>query len=273
MSNSLPFLSFPPKYLGSSSQKFPLIANTDGFFAFNKPAGMSSAMDEWAVRTPDFSMALLREMEAKKPQLERLGIEIVSRVNAIDPELSGVSLFAKNKEAEDFLRNAIGSRKMTFVYDLLVEPDIKEKEVVCDLPIARHDTEPRALISRATGRKTQTMFRHKKSYGRYHMWEASSDVCRPHQIRLHAAESGLRVVGEGQYAISKSIYLSSLKRNYRRGGKEEKPLYSRICIHLRELSFEDSDGSSVCVKAELPKGFAVVLKKLEQFGASASGAG
>jgi DNA-binding response OmpR family regulator len=178
-----------------------------------------------------------------------------------------VNVMLRIKKAEDFLRNAIGSRKMTFVYDLLVEPDIKEKEVVCDLPIARHDTEPRALISRATGRKTQTMFRHKKSYGRYHMWEASSDVCRPHQIRLHAAESGLRVVGEGQYAISKSIYLSSLKRNYRRGGKEEKPLYSRICIHLRELSFEDSDGSSVCVKAELPKGFAVVLKKLEQFGA------
>jgi 23S rRNA pseudouridine955/2504/2580 synthase/23S rRNA pseudouridine1911/1915/1917 synthase len=266
MSKSSPFLSFPPKYLGSASQKFPLIANTDGFYAINKPSGMSAAMDKWAVRTPDFSMALLREMEGEKPQLKRLGIEIVSRVNAIDPELSGVSLFAKNKDSEEFLRNAIGSREMTFVYDLLVEPDIKEKAVTCDLPIARHDTEPRALISRGTGRKTETAFRHRKSYGRYHLWEASTNVCRPHQIRLHAAESGLRVVGEGLYAISKPIFLSSLKRNYRRGGKEEKPLYNRICIHLRELQFKDSDGSSVCVKADLPKGFAVVLKKLEQFG-------
>ncbi len=266
MSTSPPFLSFPPRYLGSSSQKFPLIANTDGFFAINKPAGMSVAMDKWAVRTPDFSMALLREMEAEKPQLKRLGIEIVSRVNAIDPELSGISLFAKNKEAEEFLRNALGSRKMRFVYDLLVEPDIKEKSVVCDLPIARHDSEPRALISRATGRKTETMFQHQKSYGRYHLWEASTNVCRPHQIRLHAAESGLRVVGEGLYAISKPIFLSSLKRNYRRSSQEEKPLYSKICIHLRELLFENSDGSSVCVKADLPKRFAVLLKKLEQFG-------
>ncbi|MBL4576277.1 MAG: hypothetical protein JKY51_09310 [Opitutaceae bacterium] len=265
MSNSQSFLSFPPRFLGSAPQKFPLIANTEGYFAINKPSGMSSAMDKWATRTPDLSMALLRELETEKPQLQRLGIKIVSRVNPIDPEVSGVSLFAKNKEAEDFLRNTMGSQKMTFVYDLLVEPDIKEKEVVCELPIARHDTEPRALISNQTGRKATTAFKHQISYGRYHLWEATTDVCRPHQIRLHAAESGLRVVGENIYANSQSIFLSDLKRGYRRGKEEEQALYSSICIHLREVSFEDTEGKQVSVKAELPKRFAVLLKKLEKY--------
>lgn len=265
MSQSAPFISFPERYLGERPVKFPLLANTDGYFALNKPAGLACFRHEWTFGRPDVSMALRRELLNEKPQLKKLGVEGLFRVYGLDAELSGVLLYAKNVEWEERLKNALGSQQLTFRYHLLAQTESKSRERLCDLPLARHSHEPRMLVSHRTGKKCETRFRYLRSFGRYQLWEAESRSLRMHQLRMHAAESDLTLVGESEYAQGERIFLSMLKKDYRRRGRQaERPIYEQLCAHLVSVEFELPEESPPAIAAPLPKGFESLLKNLDR---------
>ena len=101
----------------------------------------------------------------------------------------------------------------------------------------------------------------------YAVWTATTTFDRLHQVRVHAAESGLPIVGESRYAKTTPIFLSEIKRNYRPAGdgtRVEPPLYGELCLHLARIAFPGADGKPVVVEAPLPKPFAVLLKKLAE---------
>ena len=263
MSSKNDFISFPPGYLGGRPQKFPLIANEEGFFALNKPAGLASAQHEWTLGKPDISMALRRELLNEKPQLARLGIEGLYRVYNLDAEVSGVLLFAKNELHEEILKNAVGSSQLRFKFHLLAAYDGEEREFLCDLPLARHVTDRRMLVSHKTGKKCETRFRFVRQYGRYQLWEAETSDMRVHQARVHAAERGLRVVGESLYSKGDQIYLSQLKKGYQANSdREERPIYAALCLHLLEVAFAIPDSDFDPIAAPLPSRFETLLKRL-----------
>jgi 23S rRNA pseudouridine955/2504/2580 synthase len=142
-----------------------------------------------------------------------------------------------------------------------------QEEIVCELPLAPHATEPRMIVSNTTGKKTTTTFRLEKRFRGYAVWTATTTFDRLHQIRIHAAESALPIVGESRYAKTAPIYLSEIKRNYRPAGdgtRIEPPLYGELCLHLARIAFPGADGRPVVVEAPLPKPFAVLLKKLAE---------
>jgi len=263
MSKSGQFVSFPEGYLGSRSRKFDLIANTDSLFAISKPTGMACFQHEWSLGTPDFSMALRRELLNEKPQLKRLGIEGVFRIYNLDAELSGVLLYAKVESAEETLKNAVGSNEVEFTYHFLANNLSGEREHCCDLPIARHASEARSLVSHKTGKKCETHFRYLRSYGFLELWEAKSRYIRPHQARLHAAEVGLSLVGETVYSKGEQVYLSSLKRGYRGSRERERPIYDAIAAHLVQVTLPDDDFGVSTITAPLPGKFSSLLKQLD----------
>ncbi len=263
MSDSVPFISFPERYLGEQSAKFPLSVDHEGYFAICKPAGVACFQHDWNVGKPDISMALRRELLNEKPQLRALGLEGLFRVYKLDAELSGVLLYGKTEEWEERLRNAFGSRQLVFRYHLLVSTEREERSLYCDLPIALHSNGKRMLVSHKTGKKCETRFQYLRSYGRYQLWEAETRDFRPHQIRLHAAERGLNVVGERDYARGDRIFLSMIKRDYRRGREAEKPIYDALCAHLVSVEFEIPDWDLPGAGAPIPKGFETLLKKLD----------
>ena len=194
------FISFPEGYLGPRPLKFSLLANNEEFFAVNKPAGISCFQHEWTLGHPDLSMALKREIISGKPQLSRLGIEGVYRVFNLDAEVSGALVYAKSAAAEAKYRNSCGSRQFVFRYHLLVRTEVEERELYCDLPLAQHFQEQRAMVSHKTGKKCETRFRFLRPFGQYQLWEAETRDTRMHQVRLHAAECGLEIVGEDLYS-------------------------------------------------------------------------
>lgn len=263
MSNKSDFISFPPGYLGGAPQKFPLLANDGRHFAINKPAGLACFQHDWTLGKPDISMALRRELIAEKPQLSRLGIQGLFRAYNLDAELSGVLLFAKNEENETLLKNAAGSNQLTYRYHLLAAYEGVERSFFSDLPIARHFQENRMLVSHKTGKKCETTLRYVRSFGQYQLWEAETSSMRLHQVRVHAAERGLRIVGETLYSKGDKIYLSDLKRGYRGPtNKAEKPIYDGLCVHLLEVSFNIPDQHFDPIMAPLPGRFATLLKRL-----------
>ncbi len=268
MSDSTPFISFPERYLGERPAKFLMLVDDPGYFAINKPAGLACFQHDWNQGKPDISMALRRELLNEKPQLKKLGIEGLFRAYKLDAELSGVLLYAKKPEWEEILKNAAGSSQLTFRFHLLASSEGQEQSLDCGLPIAFHANGKRMVISHRTGKKCNTRFRFLRAYGSYGLWEAETHDLRPHQIRIHAAELGLKIVGENLYARGDRIYLSQIKRDYRPGGQEESPIYEGFCLHLISVEFDIQEEELPPIQAPLPKGFQTLLKALDRHGRS-----
>ncbi|EDY84009.1 RNA pseudouridine synthase family [Verrucomicrobiia bacterium DG1235] len=265
MSTKKEFISFPPGYLGSRPEKFPLIANDEGLFAINKPAGLASFQHEWSLGKPDISMALRRELLNEKPQLKKLGIEGLYRAYNLDSELSGALVFAKNEEFEKILKNAVGSSQLVFRFHLLVKAETEDREFVCDLPLMNHHQAKRMIVSHRSGKKCETRFRFLRGFGQYQLWEAETTSLRVHQVRVHAAERGLNIVGEDFYSDGEEIYLSRIKRDYMSGRGREKPLYGSLCVHLVEVEFRIPDLKLESILAPLPSRFETLLKRLDEY--------
>ncbi len=88
---------------------------------------------------------------------------------------------------------------------------------------------------------------------------------RVHQLRIHAAERGLNIVGETEYAKGDRILLSMIKKGFRRGNSPENPIYDAIWRHLVSVDFEIPGEEWPGAQAPLPKGFTTLLKKLDLF--------
>ena len=264
MYKSVPFISFPERYLGERPVKFPLLVNHPGYFAINKPAGIACFRHDWTLGTPDVSMALRREILNKKPQLKNLGLEGLFRVFKLDAELSGALIYAKTVEWEDILRNAFGSRQIVFRYHFLATTESEERERFCDLPLAEHSNQEQMLVSHKTGKKCETELRYLRSFGRYQLWEAETSDFRMHQLRLHAAERDLQIVGEDLYSKGERIFLSMIKRGYRQNKGTEEPIYDHLAAHLVSVEFKVPDQELPSAFAPLPRGFEVLLKFLER---------
>ena len=236
-----------------------------GYFAINKPAGIACFRHDWTLGKPDVSMALRREILNEKPQLKALGMEGLFRVYRLDAELSGALLYAKTETWEEILRNAFGSRQIVFRYHFLATTESEERERLCDLPLATHSSQDQMLVSHKTGKKCETRFQYLRSFGRYQLWEAETSDFRMHQLRLHAVERDLQIVGETLYSQSDKIYLSMLKRGYRRSKGTEEPIYDHLCAHLVSVEFKIPDQELPGVSAPLPKGFETLLKNLDRY--------
>ncbi|MEC7906504.1 MAG: pseudouridine synthase [Verrucomicrobiota bacterium] len=266
MSETNSFISFPERYLGERPIKFPLLVDDPGYFAINKPAGLACFQHDWNQGKPDISMALRRELLNEKPQLSNLGIEGLFRAYKLDAELSGVLLYAKTPGWEEILKNAAGSSQLTYRFHLLASSDGQEQSFDGDWPIAFHTNGKRMVVSHRTGKKCLTRFRFLRAHGSYGLWEAETRDLRPHQIRVHAAELGLKIAGENLYARGDRIYLSRIKRDYRPGGQEESPIYEGLCLHLISVEFDIPENELLPIQAPLPKGFHTLLKALDRHG-------
>lgn len=91
----------------------------------------------------------------------------------------------------------------------------------------------------------------------------------PAPVRLHAAEMGLDIVGEWIYSKTPYIFLSKLKSGEYKLGKNEleKALYPHLAVHLSSIKFDGASFGApeigrVEISAQLPKQFAVMLKKI-----------
>lgn len=259
------FISFPPDTLDPKPVRLPLIARGAEWFALAKPAGLPWRPDAWIPHTTDIVREVRNQLRAGKPQLVRLGIDAITGIAGPDLVASGVTLFARTSAAADHLANALGSGQVELTYTFLTRSRIIDDAVTCELPLAPHPTEPRMIVSHALGKKTVTHFRHEKRFRGFGLWSATTTFDRMHQLRVHAAEVGLPIIGESRYGAVASVYLSEIKKDYRSTTwRAELPLYGELCLHLAKITFVDSGGTRRTVETPPPKPFAVLLKRLAE---------
>jgi len=58
---------------------------------------------------------------------------------------------------------------------------------------------------------------------------------RPHQVRLHASEAGIRIVGEKRYGESGDIRLSELRRKGRLNKGEDRVINDGLMLRLASV--------------------------------------
>lgn len=256
-------IGFPQGILGDRPVRLDVLAHGDGFVALAKPPMVCLEKDWCAEENAPTIIDGIKKQEGKQEFL-RLGIGAgVSTVYPLDMQASGVALLATNKDSATELRNASGSSAFKFEFLVLSERPYGEVAKVVNLPILKHEQKPRAIVSHRYGKKCSTRFDLLEDFGDWQLWSAKTDFLRFHQIRIHAAEAGLRLVGDDTYVRVRKIYLSRLKRGIFKG-EELAPIYDNMAYHLSKVSFNTKEGA-VDVECPLPKGFEVLLKKLKEY--------
>ncbi len=252
-------LGFPEGFLDEKPVRLDVLALKEGrFVAINKPANFYLEADGIA-ESPRTIIAGIKAQEGKK-EFERLGLSFPYAVFVTDPEISGIALIASNKEASDELRNLFGSEQFEFEFEFLSERPYGKVEEIVDLPLIRHENKPRTIVSHRFGKKCKTQFTLKEDFGEWQLWSAKTNFLRWHQIRIHAAEAGLRMVGDDTYVRVRKIFLSRLKRGQFKG-EETAPIYDNLALHLSKLTM-NLGGEKFEISAPMPKGFSVLLKKI-----------
>ncbi len=228
------------------------------FIAIEKPAGMFLEADGIA-ENPQTIVGAIRAQKGKA-EFERLGLEAPYAVYPLEPEISGLCLLASNKDAAAELRNSLGSGNFEFEYTILSERPLAPVYERIDLPVLKHEEKPRAIVSHRFGKKCYTDFTLSEDLGDFQIWKAKTKFFRWHQLRLHAAEAGIRPIGEDTYVRVKKVLFSKFKKGELKN-KEDAQVYSELCIHLSNIRFKYM-GETFEISSALPQKFEVLLKKI-----------
>ena len=258
-------IGFPPPLLGADPLRLPVLADSEAWLALGKPAGVGLREYPWDPEVPNLDAALNQQLQAEKPELVRLGATTFGSIYYLEPEVSGVALFGKSREAIAALRNLYGSGHFAcrFLFVARHQGEALGAERVSDAPLLPHNTKPKMIPSTAKGKKSATRFRLLAVSGSgWALWSAEMAFMRPHQARAHAAVLGLPVLGDVLYAGPEVPSLRDLQPK-KRGPGVLAPVFEGVALHLAEVVIPDSDcfeAGVVC--APLPRRFEVLLQRV-----------
>ena len=210
----------------------------------NKPKGM---VVHPANGNPDGTL-VNAIMNICKDSLSGIGGEIrPGIVHRIDKDTSGLLIIAKNDKAHINLSEQIKNREITKKYVALVRGVIKENNATIDMPIGRSDKDRKKMAVKKDGKNAVTHFDVIKRYNGYTYLDIKIDTGRTHQIRVHLAEIGYPIIGDGVYSNGRNPF-----------GVEGQML------HAKSLEFKHPiTGKIMKLEAPLPEYFEDVLRNLE----------
>lgn len=237
-----------------SLRDLDVLFEDEHFIAVHKPSGLLTIADRFDSKAPNLA-DLLRENRG-----------FVFKVHRLDKPTSGVVLFAKNKEAHQSVSLQFEKHTIQKKYMTLVSGKSQEKEYRVEVPIGEAE---RGLmkIDRTHGKPSETDFSVITQFTRWTWLEARPKTGRTHQIRIHCLATGTPIVGDMHYGKETGIFLSQLKKNYKRAdNSEEKSLPGRLALHAAELTFlHPWENKTITIAAPLPKDLQSTLNQLTKY--------
>ncbi len=188
-----------------------LLYEDDNWFAVHKPVNLS---------THGAHRGDIGALEWLALHLEK-NLHICSR---LDKGTSGVLLFAKHAEASARAQEIHEKRTSTKTYHFISRKQLHEKH---------KEWQNKTPLD---SKECQTSFRLLAKGNDHYLYEARITRGRMHQIRRHAAISGVPILGDEQYG---------------------KHTFPRLCLHCVELDWPDISGE---IQAQTPDSFAMLLQ-------------
>lgn len=260
------------KLSSPATQEFweiPVLFEDESLLALDKPSGLLTSPDRYDPLRPNLMKLLHAGIAAQKPWARERNLTYLSNAHRLDFETSGVILLAKSKPALVALADLFGSEKPRKKYVALVSGVPPSETFEADGSLAPHPLKLGLMrVDSRNGKRSKTIFRVLETfpaYG-YALLSCQPLTGRTHQIRVHAAHLGLKLVGDTLYG-GKPLWLSRLKKDYRlKPGHEERPLLARVALHAEELQLiHPITGQTITITAPWPKDVNVALKYLRKF--------
>lgn len=255
--------------------ELPVLFEDAHLLALDKPAGLLLSPDRLAPERPSLMPLLHAAIAGGKPWSVERGLTYLSHTHRLDADTSGVLLLAKSKTMLVALADLSSSQKLRHQLTALVQGNPALDSFQVNARLSPHPSTPGLVrVDPRNGKRAETRFTVLERFGSHALLQCEPLTDRPHQVRAHLFNSGLRLVGDELYG-GKPLWLSRLKRSYRlKPGREERPLLARAALHLEQLAFAHPvTGESLSLAAPLPKDLRVALKYLREFGGTRTALG
>jgi 23S rRNA pseudouridine1911/1915/1917 synthase len=173
---------------------------------------------------------------------KRNGIYVVHR---LDRETSGLLVFAKTRELQEYMRTYWRELVTKRTYVAVVEGKMPKDE---DTIVTWLSEDPKSTMVYSSpvddgGKKAVTHYKVVKSNEQYSLLELNLETGRTNQIRVHLASKGCPVVGDRKYGH----------------GNESSPI-DRLCLHAKVLAFiHPVTEKTVRFESPVPKEFNRVI--------------
>ena len=253
--------------MGARNNPLPILFRSGAILAIDKPAGL----------------AVIPGRGESDSVLERLAAQLtlpcagsadprVRVVHRLDKETSGVLLYATDVAAQRHLSHQFQNNSVSKEYVALVAGRATADEGEIEAPIGPHPTVKQRMIVTKHGRASLTRWKVEQRLGDWTLLRVFPKTGKTHQIRVHLKFIGLPLAVDSIYNAPRDgapigIWLSQFKRDYRpSGGKEERPLISRLTLHAHRLTFVDQVGETQMIESPLPKDFRAIVNQLSRHG-------
>jgi 23S rRNA (cytosine1962-C5)-methyltransferase len=123
----------------------------------------------------------------------RFGVTLFP-VHRLDRETTGVMIFARSKESAEKARALFEGRQVKKDYFFLTDHPSKSASFTVDSNIERVGN--LYVSSKVAEPNARTVFELVKTEGRFSLWLARPETGKPHQIRLHAQDAGIPLLGD-----------------------------------------------------------------------------
>ncbi len=183
----------------ASKINIEILYEDENMVALNKPAGLLVHPSENNL----IEVTLLNIMRQKYPTVIDIGNTNLSGVvHRLDRDTSGVMVFAKNRLAQNMLKDQWKLRETLKIYNAIVKGCPTPTEGIIDAPIGKDpaNTGKQAVVE--DGLTAETTYKVIKNFNnKFSLLEVKIKTGRTHQIRVHLSAIGYPIVGDKLYGV------------------------------------------------------------------------
>jgi 23S rRNA (cytosine1962-C5)-methyltransferase len=187
-------------FLRLNDKLLSVLFENEEILAIDKSYGINAHTNDSKIGNSDFIQDGFIEIFEKN-----FGIKL-HIVHRLDQTTTGVMIFAKSAEAAKKYAAFFFDRQVKKTYFFITAAAIEKAEFTIN----------KMIVHKGRELDAETDFKKVKSAGGFTLWQASPHTGRNHQIRIHAKEAGVSILGDELY-----------------GGAD----YTFLCLHNQRIEF------------------------------------